>query len=71
MKFLIISKDIDYGGPISPMDLAMLLENVYMPSFEMLKNWEKDKKVVGGFLAAQRGGAIIIEAPSPKNSAAG
>jgi len=58
LKFLIIGKDIDYGGPISPMDLAMVLENVYLPSFERLKKWEQDKKVIGGFLAAQRGGVI-------------
>ena len=64
MRFLIIGKDIDYGGPINPLDLAMLLENVYIPSFEMLKKWEQDKKIVGGFLAAQRGGALIIEASS-------
>jgi hypothetical protein len=64
LKFLIIGKDVDYGGPMSPADLVVLFENVYLPSFEMLKKWEQDKKVVGGFLAAQRGGAIIIEAPS-------
>jgi hypothetical protein len=64
LKFLIIGRDVDYGGPMSPADLLVLFENVYMPSFEMLKKWEQDKKVVGGFLAAQRAGAIIIEAPS-------
>ena len=64
LRFLIIGKDIDYGGPVSPVDLAMMLENLYLPSFEMLKKWEQDKKVVGGFLAAKRVGALIIEAPS-------
>ena len=64
MKFLIIGKDIDYGGPMSPADLVVLFENVYLPSFEMLTKWDQDKKIVGGFLAAQRAGAMIIEAPS-------
>ena len=64
LKFLIIGRDVDYGGPMSPADLLVLFENVYRPSFEKLKKWEQDKKIVGGFLAAQRAGAIMIEAPS-------
>ncbi len=64
LKFLIIGRDVDYGGPMSPTDLLVLFENVYRPSFEILKKWEQDKKIVGGFLAAQRAVAIMIEAPS-------
>jgi hypothetical protein len=63
VKFLVIGKDIDYGGPPPPMmDLAMILENVYKTSFEMMRNWEKDKKIVGGIFAGQREGVMIIEA---------
>jgi len=40
----LIGRDIDYGGPADPAYLAMLLEKVYLPSFEVLKGWEKDKK---------------------------
>jgi hypothetical protein len=64
LRFLVIGRDIDYGGQIDLMKLVMDFENVYLPSFEMLKKWEADKKVVGGFLAAQRAGAMIIEASS-------
>ena len=64
MKFLVIGEDVDYNGPMNPKDLIGRLEMVYIPSFEMLENWEKEKKVVGGFFAAQRAGAVIIEAPT-------
>jgi hypothetical protein len=66
MKFLLIGKDIGFTTPIAPGQLAGLLEGVYIPSFKMLEKWESEKKAVGGFLAAQRGGAIIIEASSPE-----
>jgi hypothetical protein len=64
MKFLLIGEDIGYGGPVSPMELAATLENVYIPSFEILEKWESDRKITGGFFAAQRAGAMIIEAPT-------
>jgi hypothetical protein len=64
MRFLLIGEDIGYGGPVNPMELAATLENVYIPSFEILAKWESDKKITGGFFAAQRAGAFIIDAPS-------
>jgi hypothetical protein len=64
LKFLVIGKGIDYGGPIDPSYIAMFFENVVMPSFEILKKWENDKKIVGGLWAGQRAGAIMIEAAS-------
>jgi hypothetical protein len=64
MKFLLIGKDIGFTTPVAPGQLAGLLEGVYIPSFKMLEQWESEKKVTGGFLAAQRGGAIIMEASS-------
>lgn len=64
MKFLLIGKDIGFTTPVAPGQLAGLLEGVYIPSFKMLEKWESEKKVTGGFLAAQRGGAIIMEAAS-------
>jgi hypothetical protein len=55
MKFLLIGKDIGFTTPVAPGQLAGLLEGVYIPSFKMLEKWESEKKVTGGFLAAQRG----------------
>ena len=67
LKFLVIGKNIDYGGPINPADFVMALENLVLPSFEILKDWETKGKVVGGFFAAQRAGAIIIDAPTAED----
>ena len=64
LKFLVIGKGIDYGGPINPADFAMFSENVILPSIAMLKDWEDKGKVVGGLYAGQREGVIIVEAAS-------
>ena len=64
MKFLVIGKGIDYGGPIDPANFLMSSEKIVLPSIEMIKDWEEKKKVVGGLYAAQRAGVIIIEATS-------
>jgi hypothetical protein len=62
LKFLVIGKAIEYGGPVNPADAAMLFENVILPSIEMSKEWEDKKMVVGGLFAGQRAGVLIIEA---------
>jgi hypothetical protein len=62
LKFLVIGKAVEYGGPVNPADAAMLFENVILPSIEMSKEWEDKKIVVGGLFAGQRAGVIIIEA---------
>jgi hypothetical protein len=62
LKFLVIGKAIEYGGPVNPTDAVMLFENVILPSIEMSKEWEEKKMVVGGLFAGQRAGVLIIEA---------
>ena len=64
MKFLVIGKGIDYGGPIDPAQFAMFSENVILPSIETLKDWEEKKVIVVGLFAGQRAGVMIIEAAS-------
>jgi hypothetical protein len=64
MKFLLIGKDIGFTTPVMPDMLAGLLENVYIPSFEAMDKWSKENKATGGFYAAQRAGALIMEASS-------
>jgi hypothetical protein len=64
LKFLVIGKGIDYGGPINPADFAMFSEYVILPSIQMVKDWEDKGKVVGGLFAGQRAGVIIVEASS-------
>jgi hypothetical protein len=64
LKFLVIGKAIDYGGPIDPATFVMFSENVILPSLEMLKDWEEKKVTAGGLFAGQRGGVIIVDAAS-------
>ena len=64
MKFLVIGRSIDYGGPIDPTNFLMVSENLILPSIQMLKDWEDKGKVVGGLFAAQRAGVILVEAAS-------
>ncbi len=62
LKFLVIGKSIDFNSLQNPADLGMYLENIVLPSFEMLKEWELKQKVPVGLYAAQRTGALMIEA---------
>jgi hypothetical protein len=64
MKFLLIGKDIGFTTPVAPGQLAGMLEGVYIPSFQALEKWEAEGKATGGFFAAQRAGALIMEAAS-------
>ena len=67
LKFLVIGKAIDYGGPVNPADFVMISENIILPSLQMLAEWEEKKTVAGGLFAGQRAGAIIIEASSAED----
>ena len=62
LRFLVIGKSIDYGGPIDPANFLMFSEKMILPSIQMLKEWEDKQKVIGGLFAAQRAGVMIIEA---------
>lgn len=64
LKFLVIGKGIDYGGPVDPANFVMFSEKIVLPSIEMLKEWEEKKTIVGGLFAGQRAGVMIIEATS-------
>lgn len=64
VKFLVIGKAIEYGGPINPSDFIMFAEKIALPSVEMFVDWEKQNKVLGGLFAGQRAGVAIMEASS-------
>ena len=62
LKFLVIGKSVDFSSLQNPADLGIYLENIVLPSFEILKKWEENQKVPVGLFAAQRAGVLIIEA---------
>lgn len=64
LKFLVLGKGIDYGGPVDPANFLMFSEKMVLPSIETLKEWEEKKVIVGGLFAGQRAGVMIVEAAS-------
>jgi hypothetical protein len=64
LKFLVIGKAIEYGGPVDPAQFVMFAENLILPSIEMVKDWEEKKMIVGGLFAGQRAGVMVVEAAS-------
>ena len=69
LKFLVMGKAIEYGGPMNPQDFIMVAENVFLPSIQMIKQWEDNKKIVGGLPVGQRAGVMIIESASAEELA--
>ncbi len=67
MRFLVSAEAIDYAGPISPKDGASFMENLVIPTFQLLEKWEKEGKVTGGGFAVERAGCFIVEASSAED----
>jgi hypothetical protein len=59
---LVIGKSVDFSSLQNPSDFGIYIESIVLPSFEILKKWEENKKVPVGLFAVQRAGALIIEA---------
>jgi hypothetical protein len=55
---------VEVGALLPPEQLAGILNNVVLPSLEMLAQWEESGTVRGGILAGQRAGAYLMEAAS-------
>ena len=54
------------GGPApgSPAEAIALLENLVIPTFDILMKWEKDGKIVGGLPVGDRAFVMIVNAES-------
>ncbi len=65
MKYLVRMDLIDPGPLLSPQQVAGILENLVVPSFQALVKLEKDGKILaGGLEAGARSGVFIVDAPS-------
>jgi hypothetical protein len=53
-------REESYGG--SSEEAMFMLTDQIIPSLEMLEDWEKEHRVMGGFFEGQRSGTLIIEA---------
>jgi len=64
MKFLVKAEAVEYGGPTDPKYTVAMIENLIIPSFQILEKLEKEGKIVGGGIAGERAGAFFVEASS-------
>ncbi|MDW5563796.1 MAG: hypothetical protein SA339_11265 [Methanomassiliicoccus sp.] len=53
-------REESYGG--SAEEAMYMLSDQIIPSLEMLEEWERDHKVMGGFFEGQRSGTLVLEA---------
>ena len=64
MLYLIESKAIDTAVSQSPEQNITVIENLVIPSYKVLVEAERSKKITGGVIAGQRGWAFIGDFPN-------
>jgi hypothetical protein len=64
MRFLVITEAIDVGPVVPPQQTAQVIEQLVIPSLQILAQWEREGKAKGGSFIAERGGAMVLEADS-------
>ena len=65
MSYLVTAEYVDPGPLLPPQQLAQLIEQLVIPSFEALAKLEDEKKVLGGGIyAAARAGAFVLDVAS-------
>ena len=62
MQYLVEAENID--GLIQMKDVPDYVNNIVLPSYEMLIKLEGEGKIKGGLLAGQRAGVFVIDAES-------
>jgi muconolactone D-isomerase len=64
MRYLVTSEARDGGPLMSPPQVGQMLDNLVVPSLEMLSKLEREGRIHGGTFAGRRGGCMIIDAAS-------
>jgi muconolactone delta-isomerase len=64
MKFLVTGVWVELGAAMGPEQLLPVLEQAVIPSLEMLRSWEEQRKLVGGVIAGERETAFVLDAAS-------
>lgn len=62
MQYLVEAENID--GLIQMKDVPDYVNNIVLPSYEMLIKLEGEGKIMGGLIAGQRAGVFVIDAES-------
>ena len=65
MRYLVTAEYVDPGPLLSPGQVSQLVEQLVIPSFEVLAKLEDEKKVLGGGISVGgRAGAFILDVAS-------
>ena len=65
MRYLVLAEYVDPGPLLPPQQLAQLIEQLVLPSFDALTKLETEKKILGGGIyAGGRAGAFIVDVAS-------
>lgn len=64
-RYLVTGEYVDPGPLLPPQQLVQMVEQMVLPSFEMLARLEEQKKILGGgIVAGARAGAFIVDVAS-------
>lgn len=65
MLFMVKTEWVEAGIMLRPEDAVPYIEQVIIPSLEMLTQWEQDGRILaGGAFPGERSGVIVIDADS-------
>jgi hypothetical protein len=64
MQYLVTGEWVEVGALLPPDQVATIIENVVLPSFDVWMQWENEGVLQGGVFAGERAGAFILEAAS-------
>jgi hypothetical protein len=63
--YLVTGKYVETGALLPPQQVVHVVENMALPSFEIMAKLQDEKKILaGGLLTGARAGAFIVDAES-------
>lgn len=65
--FFVTAENVENGLLVGPEQLTMYINQMVIPSLQMLGKWEEEGRIKGGVLAGQRAGAFFCEAASAED----
>jgi uncharacterized protein YciI len=69
MLFMVKAEHLDAGPMMPPEALVQYVEQVVIPSVEMLAQWEQEGRIrAGGAFPGERSGAFVMEADSAEEA---
>lgn len=64
MLFLVSGEWVEVGALLPPEQVVQVLDQIVLPSLELLAEWEQQGRIHGGILVGERAGTFTLEAAS-------